>query len=102
LGGISGGTDFPAKSGSGLTRGALAHAGTLNGSSPTANLAGANIKGNEAFLHFPREFAMAVLFGIAMRTIAAAANRRVCGYDINSYEASAERGCTAGGGDSLW
>jgi hypothetical protein len=27
--------------------------GTLNGSSPTANLAGVNIKGNEAFLHFP-------------------------------------------------
>jgi len=27
--------------------------GTLNGSSPTANLAGANIKGNEASLHFP-------------------------------------------------
>src|SRR6185437_6497474 len=27
--------------------------GTLNGSSPTANLVGANIKGNEASLHFP-------------------------------------------------
>jgi hypothetical protein len=28
--------------------------GTLNGSSPTANLAGVNIKGNEARLHFPQ------------------------------------------------
>jgi len=28
--------------------------GTLNGSSPTANLAGVNIKGNEACLHFPQ------------------------------------------------
>jgi len=34
--------------------------GTLNGSSPTANLAGANIKGNEAFLHFPRVVAQAL------------------------------------------
>ena len=29
--------------------------GTLGDSSPTANLAGVNIKGNEAFLHFPQE-----------------------------------------------
>jgi hypothetical protein len=28
--------------------------GTLDGSSPTANLAGVNIKGNEARLHFPQ------------------------------------------------
>jgi hypothetical protein len=32
--------------GSGLT---IERSGTLNGSSPTANLAGVNIKGNEAF-----------------------------------------------------
>jgi hypothetical protein len=42
---------------SGLT---IEKSGTLNGSSPTANLAGVNIKGNEASLHFPLTWFAAV------------------------------------------
>ena len=45
------------ETGSGLT---IERSGTLNGSSPTANLAGVNIKGNEAFSSFP-QFGMAAL-----------------------------------------
>jgi hypothetical protein len=57
LGVASGGTDYP-DTGSGLTFSSSTEerTGTLNGSSPTANLAGVNIKGNEAFLHFPQTF----------------------------------------------
>jgi hypothetical protein len=46
------GNRFSGAAGSGLT---IAGSGTLNGSSPTANLAGINIKGNEAFSFIPQK-----------------------------------------------
>jgi hypothetical protein len=54
----------------------------------------------ELTLHFPREFVVAVLFCIAIESIATAMSRRL-GYDINDYETPAQCGCAARGGDSL-
>ena len=56
------GNRFSGETGSGLTFRPLfkGAAGTLNGSSPTANLVGVNIKGNEVLLHFPQAEFMAM------------------------------------------
>ena len=87
LGAISGETEIPfrVRNGWGLRR---ITPGTLNGSSPTANLAGVNIKGNELVVHFHRY----PFF-----------SKQICGSndDRNDNEAAAQRGCPARGGDSL-